>query len=73
MSGFSRDPNKYFPFAIPTATEMALSNEYYARLNQTPLPAGDACAEINAAADRELVARDAFDAAEDRWLAREDS
>ena len=41
------------PWPMPTAAERAIQDEYYARLNQTPLPAGDACAEINAAANNE--------------------
>ncbi len=60
------------PWPMPTLDERARQDAFYARLNQTPLPPEDCSLEIADAADHELVAQDAFDAAEDRWLTRED-
>jgi hypothetical protein len=60
------------PFPTPTKEEMAISNEYYARLNQTPLPPEFAPDFERSGPAPEIEAQAVADAAECRWLDEQD-
>jgi len=59
-------------FPIPTAEEMAVSRANMARLRETPCPPEFLPDGMTAEQAREIDAREASDAADDRWLDMQD-